>query len=75
MDRDYCPQGVEAVGGLNGLFGPFRPKPPLMKGGGPNPKMMARGPTTPWNNEGPPRHKIKDKGLGVGDMEIGQGGQ
>ncbi|MBW0528040.1 hypothetical protein O181_067755 [Austropuccinia psidii MF-1] len=34
-----------------------------MKGGGPKPKMMARRP-------GPPRPKIKDKGLGVCDIEM-----
>ncbi|MBW0565591.1 hypothetical protein O181_105306 [Austropuccinia psidii MF-1] len=45
-----------------------------MQGGGPKSKMMARGPRTPRKTKGPPRRKIKDKGLAVGKMEIGQGG-
>ncbi|MBW0497943.1 hypothetical protein O181_037658 [Austropuccinia psidii MF-1] len=61
MDPDYGPQAIEAVGGLNGLFGPFRPGPPLMKRVGPKPMMRARVP------------KNKDRGLGVEDMEISHG--
>ncbi|MBW0529065.1 hypothetical protein O181_068780 [Austropuccinia psidii MF-1] len=48
---------------------------PLMKGGGPEPRIMARGPGDPWKTKGPPRPKIKSGGLGVGEVEIGQEGQ
>ncbi|MBW0469424.1 hypothetical protein O181_009139 [Austropuccinia psidii MF-1] len=60
---DYGPR---AVGGLNGPN-------PLMKGGGPRMMVMARGPRTPWKTKGPTRPKNKDKGLGVGEMEVFQG--
>ncbi|MBW0565076.1 hypothetical protein O181_104791 [Austropuccinia psidii MF-1] len=50
-------------------------KTPLMKGVGQEPMVMDREPGGPQKTRGPPRPKIKDEGLGFGEVEIGQEGQ
>ncbi|MBW0573642.1 hypothetical protein O181_113357 [Austropuccinia psidii MF-1] len=55
--------------GLIGL-GHLGPRP-LMKRGDLRMVVMARGPRPPRRQKDTPRPKNKDRGLGIGDMEIG----
>ncbi|MBW0464010.1 hypothetical protein O181_003725 [Austropuccinia psidii MF-1] len=74
-DRGLWPTGRRSRRGPKWPNKAIYARTPLMKGVGSGWMEMARGPGGSKKTKGPPRPKNRDEGLGVGEVEIGQGGQ